>query len=127
MRNFFKPQAVAAENFETAFTNLINAGDRYCQLGIDAARQVGGPSRANRDLRARLTFLLSRLQKSWQPPLRTLSACKQTLPQLCAAANEKLIRLGKTKEDSAMSRRQPAVKPTLSVEERIAAVEKALH
>ena len=122
-KNFVKLQLQAAKDMEGSFVKLSDALRRYHKLGIEAARQVGGGTRAHRDARARLNYLIQRLPKAVQPALKGLSSCSQTLPELCTQANAKLIRLGAAKEQSAMARRRPAAKPKLSLEERITELE----
>lgn len=122
-KNVVKLQLAAAEDVEHTFVQLADALKRYYEFGIEAAREVGGGTRAHRDVKARLNYLLQRLPKAVQPALKGLSSCSEPLPSLCTKANAKLIRLGKQKEDSAMARRRPAAKPKLSLEERITELE----
>ena len=122
-KNFVKLQLQAAKDMEGSFVKLTDALRRYYECGVEAARQVGGPTRAHRDAKARLNFLIQRLPRAVQPALKGLSSCSQTLPELCTLANAKLERLGRTNEQNALARRRPAVKPEKTLEERIAELE----
>ncbi len=125
MRNWLRAQAKAGDRVEQAFTELSLSLKDYYTYGVKDAQQLGGPTRAHRDAKARLTYLVSRMNKAYQPELKVSSSCSATLVELAETAHARAVAKGKANEQRQAAQRRVVPTPGPTLEERIAQLEAA--
>jgi len=124
-KNPLKCQVATAKKIEELFTELPVLFEEYMRCGLEAQKGMVGASRAHRDLKARVTYLVGHWPRSYRPELVRNSACKESLVSITERMQSKLVERKVPQRQSPAELAARLKAPGLTVEERLKAIEKA--